>query len=169
MHLNKRTVLATLAVAALAVPAAAGAKPGGGKEHGKGHGKPAAKEKQVKKVMFVFRGTFTAPGTVAVDAGNAHVRKGGFVGQEVTFDLANAKVVVADTNGDLVRDVTDVKDGDRVLVTARIARRTKYAEGAEAVVARKLVDKAQAPVEDEAETEPVETEDTAPVEDEAGA
>ena len=165
MHLNKRTVLAALAVAALAVPAAAGAKPGGGK----GHSKPAAKEKHVKKVTFVFRGTFTAPGTVAVDAGNAHARKGGYVGQTVTFDFADAKVVVADTNGDLVRDVTDVKDGDRVLVTARVARRTKYAAGAEAVVARKLVDKAKAPVEDE-EAAPVEDEETAPVEDEeAGA
>jgi hypothetical protein len=165
MHLNKRTVLAALAVAALAVPAAAGAKPGGGK----GHGKPAAKEKQSKKVMFVFRGTFTAPGTVAVDAGNAHVRKGGFVGQAVTFDFADAKVVVADTNGDLVRDVADVKDGDRVLVTARVARRTKFAEGAEAVVARKLVDKAKAPVEGD-EAAPVEDEETAPVaEEETGA
>lgn len=165
MYLNKRTVLSALAVAALAVPAAAGAKPGGGK----GHGKPAAKTKQVKKVTFVFRGTFTAPGTVAVDAGNAHVRKGGFVGQTVTFDLASAKVVVADTNGDLALDVTDVKDGDRVLVTARIARSTKYAAGAEAVVARKLVDKSNAPVEDD-EAAPAEVEETAPVADEeAGA
>ena len=50
-------------------------------------------------------------------------------------------------------DVTDVKDGDVVLVQARVVRRTKYAEDAEAISARKLVDKTSAPVENEG-TEP---------------
>jgi hypothetical protein len=98
--------------------------------------------------MFVFKGTFTAPGIVQVLSGNSHVRKGGFVGEPVTFDLASAKVVAADTNADEKVDITDVKDGDLVLVQARVARRTKYAEGADAIVARKLVDKTNAPVED---------------------
>jgi len=40
-----------------------------------------------------------------------------------------------------------------VLVQARVVRRTKYAEDAEAISARKLVDKTSAPVENEG-TEP---------------
>jgi ABC-type amino acid transport substrate-binding protein len=145
MHMNRRIVIAALAAAALAVPAAAGAQPG----NGKGHEKTAAKVKKAKKVTFVFRGTFTAPGTIEVLAGNAHVRKGGFVGEAVTFDFASAKVVVADTNADQKLDVTDVKDGDQVLVQARIAKGTEYAAGGEAVIARKLVDKTNPPVEAE--------------------
>jgi hypothetical protein len=114
--MNRRIVIATLAAAALAVPAAAGAQPGSGK----GHDKPASKAHgKAKKVTFVFRGTFTGPGTVEVLAGNAHVRKGGFVGEAVTFDFASAKVVVADTNADQTFDIADVKDGDSVLVQAR--------------------------------------------------
>jgi hypothetical protein len=150
--MNKRIVIAALTAAALAVPAAAIAQPGKDKGHetaGKVHGKA----KKAKKVTFVFKGTFTAPGTVEVLAGNSHVRKGGFVGQAVTFDFASAKVVVADTNADQTLDVSDVKDGDRVLVQARIARGTKFSaptedEVAEAVVARKLVDKTNPPVDE---------------------
>jgi hypothetical protein len=145
--MNRRIVIAALAAAALAVPAVAGAQPGNGKGHDKpattAHGKP----KKAKKVTFVFRGTFTAPGTIEVLAGNAHVRKGGFVGEAVTFDFASAKVVVADTNADQTLDIADVKDGDHVLVQARVAKGTEYAADAEAVVARKLVDKTNAPVE----------------------
>jgi hypothetical protein len=148
-HMNKRIVIATLAAAALAVPAAAGAQPGSGKGHDKPASKAHGKPKKAKKVTFVFRGTFTAPGTIEVLAGNAHVRKGGFVGEAVTFDFASAKVVVADTNADQTLDIADVKDGDRVLVQARVAKGTEYAADAEAVVARKLVDKTNAPVETE--------------------
>jgi hypothetical protein len=151
--MNNRIVVAALAAASLAVPAAAVAHPG----HGKGHEKHTVKThgttKQHGKVMFVFKGTFTAPGTVAVTSGNSHVRKGGFVGQTVTFDFADAKVVAADTNADGQVDVTDVKDGDAVLVQARVARRTKYADDGDAVSARKLVDKTNAPVEDDVETD----------------
>jgi hypothetical protein len=149
---NKRTVLMALTAAALAVPAAAVAHPGAGHGHGKKIEKVRGDAKKAKKVMFVFKGTFTAPGTVEVLSGNSHVRKGGFVGEAVTFDLATAKVVGADTNGDSKLDVTDVKDGDRVLVQARVARRTKYAEGGDAIIARKLVDKTNAPVEDGTES-----------------
>jgi len=140
LNANKRIIAAALAAAALAVPAAAGAQPGQGKGHEKKE-RVGGKGKKAGKVTFVFRGTFTAPGTVEVLAGNAHVRKGGFVGQAVTFDFGSAKVVAADTNADGTVDVTDVKDGDRVLVLARVAKGTEFAAGAEALVARKLVDK----------------------------
>ncbi len=148
--MNKRILVAAATAAALAVPAAAVAQPG----KGKGADKPAKVDgKKPKKVTFVFRGTFTAPGTIEVLAGNAHARKGGFVGEALTVDLASAKLVVADTNGDGALDVTDVKDGDRVLVQARIAKGTKFAAPAEGetaatIPARKLVDKTNPPVED---------------------
>ena len=150
--MNTRVLVAAVAAAALAVPAAAVAQPGKGKD--KGAEKPAkVVGKKTKKVTFVFRGTFTAPATVEVLAGNAHARKGGFVGQTITVDLASAKLVVADTNADGALDVTDVKDGDRVLVLARIAKGTMFVaapegEAAETVPARKLVDKTNPPVDD---------------------
>jgi hypothetical protein len=143
--MNTRLITAVVAAAALAVPTAAVAKP----DHGK-HDKHAAKAhgKKSKKVMFIFKGTFTA-GTVDVTAGNAHVRKGGFVGQSVTFDFTDAKIRAADTNGDQQVDITDVKDGDKVLVQARVAKRTKYADVADAIPARKLVDKTHPRVDDD--------------------
>jgi hypothetical protein len=156
---NNRIPALLLSAALLAVPAVATAKDHGqkhAKQEHKSHGK---KGKHAKKVTYVFKGTFTAPGTVAVTSGNAHVRKGGFVGQAVTFDLAAAKIVVADTNGDGERNLADVKDGDKVLVQARAAKRTKYAAPAEgetaaALIARKLVDQAAAESGDDvAETE----------------
>jgi ABC-type amino acid transport substrate-binding protein len=148
--MNSRLLAALLAAAALAVPAAAVADAGHGKHKPSTKHGAKGKAKKAKKVMFVFKGTFTAPGTVTVTAGNAHVRKGGFVGNDVSFDLASAKLVVADTNADQAVDVTDVQDGDLVLVQARVARKTTYAapaegESPEAIVARKLVDRTHAP------------------------
>jgi hypothetical protein len=146
--MSNKILAAVALAAALAVPAAAAAKPGhdkGAEKHPVKHvGK--GKSKHAKKVMFVFKGTFTAPDTVQVLSGNAHVRKGGFVGQAVHFDFASAKVVVADTNADLKTDVADVKDGDVVLVQARLAKGTDSV-AADALVARKLIDKAAPPVE----------------------
>jgi hypothetical protein len=150
--MNTRVLVAAVAAAALAVPAAAVAQPGKGKD--KGAEKPVkVVGKKTKKVTFVFRGTFTAPGTVEVLAGNAHARKGGFVGEAIAVDVASAKLVVADTNANGTLDVTDIKDGDRVLVQARLAKGTTFvapAEGetAETVPARKLVDKTNPPVDD---------------------
>ena len=128
--MNKRVIAAVLGAAALAVPAAAGAhseheRPGKEMEKGKG------KHKRAKKVTFVFKGEFIEPGFVEVRWGNSHVRRGGFLGETVEFDLEHAKVVVADTNGDGRRDVADVADGDRVLVVARLHKRTKYVPPAE--------------------------------------
>lgn len=157
--MNKRIIAAVLGAAALAVPTAAVASPG----HGTGDEKHAAdhavndrakgKARNVKKVTFVFRGTFIAPGTVTVATGNAHVRKGGFIGKAVAFDLSKAKIVVADTNGDQSADLTDVKAGDQVLVQARLSKGTEYAapadgENAAAIGARQLVNKTNPPTGD---------------------
>ena len=148
--MNTRLITATVATAALVVPAVAVAKP----DPGQRNDTPAAKSRgKGKTVTFVFKGTFSAPGTVKVRSGNAHVRRGGFVGQAVTFDLADAKIVAADTNADHQVNVADVKDGDAVLVQARIARRTKYAGGVNVIPARKLVDNTNAPVESDNRTD----------------
>ena len=128
--MNNRIIVGALAAATLAVPSIAVADPGKDKGHGKHTVKAHGKAKHPTKVMFVFKGKFTAPGVVDVTSGNAHVRKGGFVGHAVTFDFANAKVVAADTNADPEVDVTDAED-------------------AEAIAARKLVDKSNRPVEEE--------------------
>jgi hypothetical protein len=154
--MNSHLIAGLLGAAVLAVPAVAAADP----VHDKGHQKPKVKEivkgkkdKKARKTMYVFKGSFAAPGTVEVLAGNAHVRKGGFVDQRVAFDFAAAKIVVADTNGDQNVDLADVKDGDLVLVQARMPKGSEYApaaegESAEPLVARKLIDKTNAPVED---------------------
>jgi hypothetical protein len=78
--------------AAPAVPAAAVAQP----TKGKGAEKPAKVDrKKPKKVTFIFKRTFTAPGTIEVLAGNAHTRKGGFVGQAITVGHAVEELVDA--------------------------------------------------------------------------
>jgi hypothetical protein len=162
--MNKRTIAAVLGAAALALPAAAVAEPGHGKGHekrsAKQHSKSKGKSGKPKTVTFVFKGTFAAPGAIEVAAGNRHVRKGGFVGEAVELDLSSAKLVVADTNADQLVDLSDVLDGDRVVVMARVAKGTEYAapaegEDATTIVVRKLVDKTNAPVDGgEVETAP---------------
>ena len=143
--MNKRTIAVVLGAAALAVPAAAVAQPG--------HAK--TKPKKAKVVNFVFKGTFTAPGTVTISAGNAHVRKGGYVDGDVLFDLTGAKIVGVDTTGDGKVDVTDVADGDKVLVQARLAKGTKYGSAlATGLVARKLIDQTRSESDDDETPEP---------------
>jgi hypothetical protein len=103
-----------------------------------GHHGLAKGKKHVHTVAYIFKGTWTAAdGTVKVTSGNRHVRKAGFVGQSVQFDLTNARLVVADTNGDGSRTVADLKDGDKVLVQARLPRKDP---GSAPFKARKLVD-----------------------------
>ena len=144
--MNTRITAVALTAAALALPAAATADQGGGKGPNKKNDAEHVKaNKKAKTVTYVFKGTFTAPNTVTVVSGNAHVRKGGYVGQSITFDLAAAKISGVDANGDQKVDIADVADGDKVLVQARIAKGTKYAAPAEgetaaAIAARKLVD-----------------------------
>ena len=92
MNRELRRVAALLGAAALILPSAALAK---GKPEGKpvkpAHGKS-------KPANYVFKGVWHADGSVTVTGGNARVRKGGFVGQVVSFDVAAAKLRAADTN-----------------------------------------------------------------------
>ena len=146
MHKNVRNALVALGVAVLVTPAAVSE----GKERAAHcHGPPAsAVEKKAqhkahkeakhgdKKVTYVFKGTYSADG-VKVLKGNKHVRRAGLVGQTVAFDLSAARIVVADNNGDGKRDASDLQDGDKVLVQARLPRRNP---GTAPFAARKLVD-----------------------------
>jgi hypothetical protein len=147
---GKLVVIGAFAVASVS-PAAASAAPGGnghGKGHGHGqqqaqsHGKAKGKSK-VHNVTYVFKGTWNAAaGTVTVKSGNAHVRKAGLVGQDVTFDLTKARLVVADTNSDGQITAADLKDGDLVVVKARLPRKNP---GSQPFAAKMLIDQTNAP------------------------
>jgi hypothetical protein len=191
-----RWIAVALGAAALAVPGTALAKGDhakGGKDkasekshkHGSKHQKKAKTEKgskAKKPVTFIFKGVYKGEGVVTVAKGNAHARKGGYTGKDVTFDLSAAKLVVADTDGVPGITAADVQVGDEVLVQARLPRGTKapvveeapaptadapaatetteapVAEEAPAAIkARKLVDKTHPPVKDaDDEGEPAE-------------
>jgi hypothetical protein len=143
--MDKRVIVAGLTMVVLAVPTAAAASPHHGARQrppaqAGAAGKANGKAKPAHKVTFVFRGTFTAPGTVTVTSGNAPVRKGGFVGKAVIFDLSGARIVATDTNGDQTVDLRDVKDGDRVLVQARLPKPTTDPPTAGNIVAARLLD-----------------------------
>jgi hypothetical protein len=133
-------IFATLAVASLAAPASALAMGGGaytqphpnnGNHNGqnKGHKNGNHGNHGNPVVTYVFKGTYngsgayTATSSVHVNRGNHFVKRQGLVGQDVSFDLTNAKVVVADTNGDGSRDLADVNVGDKVVVKARLRKK----------------------------------------------
>jgi hypothetical protein len=123
---TKLAVVAAFAAASV-LPAAAMADAGGHghvKQHSQvNHGKANGKNK-VHNVTYVFKGTWNvAAGTLTVTSGNHHVRKAGFVGQDVQFDLTSARIVVADTNNDGQRTVADLQDGDRLVIKARLPRK----------------------------------------------
>ena len=177
-----RWMAVVLGAAVLAVPGTAVAKG----DHGKGHGKAKqekaehkshkqdktdkAAKKAKKPKNFVFRGVYKGDGVVTVVSGNSYVRKGGYVGQDVAFDLSAAKLIVADTDGVPGVTAADVQAGDVVLVQARLPRGSKAPEPVEApaaeasgdeaptadaaIKARKLIDFTHPPVSEDQEAEP---------------
>lgn len=132
----RNSLIVVLGVAALAIPAGAVAN------HGESHGKAKGKTK-THGVAYVFKGTYAGDSSVKVEKGNARVRKGGFVGQTVAFDLTAARIVVDDVNGDGQRTLDDVAVGDKVLVKARLPKKDP---GDQPFVAKRLVDQTH-PVE----------------------
>lgn len=138
-------LIVVLGVAALAIPAAAVAKHANHGHHNAKahhHGKANGRNK-THAVAYVFKGLYAGEGTTADEGlvevmhGNSRVRKGGFIGETVSFDLSNARIVVADVNGDGQRNLEDVATGDRVVVIARLPRKDP---GSQPFVARRLID-----------------------------
>ena len=160
----KRWMAVVLGAAVLAVPGTALAKG----DHAKGHGKEKAerhqkaekhgkKDKRAKKdkhakkpKSYVFKGVYKGDGVVTVTSGNSRVRKGGYVGQDVTFDLSKAKIVAADSDGVAGVSAADVKAGDKVLVQARLPRGTKAPVPAPAEETTEATATTEEPVVDEA-------------------
>lgn len=136
MSRMRRNLIVALGVVALAVPTAAVA------HHKEGHTK--GKGKGPHGVAYVFKGTYAGESTVTVTKGNSRVRKGGFIGTTVAFDLADARIVVADTNSDLTRNLSDVQVGDKVLVKAMLPRKDP---GSQPFDADKLVDQTHPPAD----------------------
>lgn len=176
MNKARNLFLTVLGVAALAVPASAIAFPPGqgqgkgpgqrpgtstpdqyteqgpGKGKGKSKGKSKGKRKgHGKPAAFIFKGTYKGDGVVSVTGGNSRVRKGGFIGKDVTFDLSAAKFTVADVNGDGKTDATDVKAGDKVVVQCKLPRKDP---GSQPFKARKLVDQTNPKPKEEDEKPP---------------
>lgn len=125
-----------------AAPAALAARPDNPGSQGQGHAGGHSKAGGKAVVSYVFKGTYAGAGSVDVDHGNAHVRKANLVGTTVSFDLTNARVVVADTNTDGTANADDITAGDRVVVKSRLPRKDP---GDQPYVARQLVDQTHAP------------------------
>lgn len=142
MSTHSRRVAALLGAGVLFLPAVAGAKPG------PEHDKPAKPAKPAKTSTYVFKGVWHVDGTVTVSGGNAKVRKGGFVGETVAFDVTAAKLKVADTDGDGAVTAGDLAEGDKVVVQAKLPRGDA---GEAPYAARKVVD----------QTHPAESDDDA--------
>lgn len=137
MPLARISLAVVTAAAVLALPAAAGAKSTGhghGHEHATAHGQGHAKH--VKRVSYLIRGTWSG-GSVAVTGGNRATRRAGLVGETVALELDGARIKVRDADGDGVRDASDLRDGDRVVVQAR-------GTGDGSLDVREVVDRARA-------------------------
>ncbi len=130
MNRMRMGLMVALGVAALALPAAALAKPDqqGGKA--KGH--------RAHNVAYLFKGFYAGEGSIEVKRGNSRVRKGGFIGETVAFNLEETRIVARDGNADGKRDLEDVQVGDWVLVKARLPRKDA---GEQPFDAKKLIDK----------------------------
>jgi hypothetical protein len=132
-------VTVALGVAALAIPAGAIASKGDNHGHHNANG-----HSKTHNVAYVFKGIYEGESMVKVAHGNARVRKGGFIGQTVAFDLSGARITVADTNNDGTADLNDVQVGDKVLVKAMLA---KDDPGSQPFAAKRLIDQTHPPTE----------------------
>jgi hypothetical protein len=136
--MTSKRIAVIAAVAAVAVPTAAVAKPD---QPGGAHGKGQAQAKGHSKAKnAVFKGTVvstdTTAGSVVVHVLKVNHWSKSFKDTDVTFTVATVKKInVADTNGDGKRDLADVKAGDPVLVQARITK-----DATQPFAARKLND-----------------------------
>jgi hypothetical protein len=129
MKINHK-LAAGLGIAALAVPAAAAAKPH--ENHGQG---------QTKTAQYIVKGVYAGDGVVSVEKANGHAKKAGWKGEDVAFDFTSAEIRVADNNLDGVADLGDVAVDAPVKVKARLP---KGDPGSAPYAAQRLVDKSLA-------------------------
>jgi hypothetical protein len=144
MHTKlRRTVFALALVAAMALAAPAVAR----RDHSGRHGA----QPRNPVVSYVLKGKVDAVDvdgevvTVAVERSNRHGRR--MRGQDVQFDVSDARVVVRDRNGDGVRNLADVSVGDVAVVKARLPKRLA-ADATQPFEAKKLIAKAAPPPEE---------------------
>jgi len=143
-----RPLVALGVVATLALPAAAVAHGGGhgkGAFHGHKGGKSAGHKQGKHGRALIVKGTVSAVGTGTIDVlvtGGNH-RGRALKGQTVTFDVSNARIVVADVNGDGSRDLADVAVGDRVVVQSRVDKGATV-DPSQPLVAKRVVDQGAA-------------------------
>ena len=146
MTIRSNRALAALAgCAALALPAAAGAK-----SENSGHGSKKAE----KLATYELKGTVVGKGdgtvTVSITKANKHGRL--LRGKEIVFDVSKARLHVRDVNKDGARDLNDVNATDRAKVQARLPRRPA-GELPQPVAARKAHFRPAVPEEEPAEQE----------------
>ncbi len=136
-----RIALATTVLALAAAPATLAKQGGGRADHGGGpHAtKPATAHDHAKLRHVVAKGTIVSiesSGIVVVHVAKANHHGNALVGQDVRFDLSQARLSAADTDGDGAVTVADLAVGDHVVIkTAKLAP-----DAAQPLVARQLVD-----------------------------
>ena len=116
-------------------------------------GDHARRNGHIRPVAFVFKGTVStvdqAAGTITVDVsrGNHWANKDEFVPATVTFDVSKARLSVADTDATLGPDAGDFKQGDRVVVLAKLPRNSVFAQNGPSVPAKHVADQTNPPAE----------------------
>jgi hypothetical protein len=129
------TALGVLAIAAVPVSGATAKKPPHPTHpaHPSHPAKPTPKPKKTHTVAYKAKGVVKSVDagaksvtvTVGTKKGDTNKASRAWSGQDVTFDLSNARVRVNhDTNGDGKRDLADVKTGDKAKILAKLARGT---------------------------------------------
>jgi hypothetical protein len=130
-----RPLVALGVAAAIGIPVADAAAKGHGSDHGaKG---PKAPHMRALNVKGTVAGV--GDGTIDVLVKNANHHGKALRGQTVTVDVASARIVVRDVNGDGSRDLADVAAGDRVVVHSRVAKGSAP-DPAQPLVAKRVVD-----------------------------
>ena len=146
--------------AALALPASAVAKShagGKGKHGAHAHGHSGKHKGHKARVAYTFKGVVASVDPVAktvvvtVEHANRHGRK--FVGQDLTFNFGNTRLVVADVNSDGARNLEDVSEGDQIKVRVRLPRKAGDL-ASEPIQGRKMSAKCDDTSDDSAEDSP---------------
>jgi hypothetical protein len=160
MKNRTRRAAGLLAVAALAFPALAAAEQGERPGHEQAGERPGHEqagerrsEKRAKKARpWNVQGEVVAKGedTVTLKIRRSSRLPRAMRGQEVTFDMSEARILVRDVNGDGEQNLDDVSVGDRGHVKARLPRRQALQSG-QAVPARLGIFRAPRPKAEEPE------------------